>query len=113
LYRKKACIGQNANFLYLKTIQHCNAFATAGRAFGNFFVKNCNIQPSEDYCFRITEAFKLACSAPFGLQPRCATGFRQITHPEDVALPLGHGDNAARIQQIEHVRSFDALVVSG
>src|SRR5258706_8791466 len=54
-----------------------------------------------------------ACSraAAGGLEPGFAARPREIAHPKDVALPLGHRDDAAGIEQVEHVARLDALVI--
>ena len=52
-----------------------------------------------------------AGAARVGLQERLAAGLGQIAHPQDVALPLGHRDDAARVEQVEHVAGLDRLVV--
>ena len=43
-----------------------------------------------------------------GLQESLAAGLGQIAHPQDVALPLGHRNDAARVEQVEHVAGLDA-----
>ena len=55
----------------------------------------------------------LAHAAPsrFGREPRLAAGLGQFAHAQDVALPLGDRDHAARVEQIEDVARLDALVV--
>ncbi len=45
------------------------------------------------------------------MNPRLAAGFRKLAHAQDIALPLGDRDHAARIEQIEHMAGLDALVV--
>ena len=42
---------------------------------------------------------------------RLRHGARQRAHAQDVALALGHGDRAARIQQVEGVRGLQHLLV--
>src|SRR5207247_7579666 len=37
----------------------------------------------------------------------------ELAHAQNVALPLGHRDHAAGIEQIEHVARLDALVIRG
>ena len=54
---------------------------------------------------------QLQRSARFGMHPGFAAGFRQFAHAHDVALPLGHRDHAARVEQVEDVARLDALVV--
>ena len=49
----------------------------------------------------------------FSFQPRGATGFRQITNAQNVALPLRDRNHAAGIEQVEDVARFDALIVGG
>src|SRR5579864_4250875 len=44
-------------------------------------------------------------------QPRLAAALRQLAHPEDIGGALGHADDAARVQEIEHMAGLDALVV--
>ena len=44
-------------------------------------------------------------------QPGRATCFRQFPNARDIALPFGHRDHPARVQQIEYVACLDALVV--
>src|SRR3990170_4211433 len=46
-------------------------------------------------------------------QPRLAAGLGELAYAQDVALALGHRDDAARIEQIEHVACLDALIVGG
>ena len=46
-----------------------------------------------------------------GMHPGFAAGFCQFAHAHDVALPLGHRDHAAGVEQIEDVAGLDALVV--
>src|SRR5262245_39820213 len=41
--------------------------------------------------------------APLGLQPRRAARFGQLAHAQDVALALGHRDDAAGVEQVEDV----------
>src|SRR5207245_5013517 len=36
---------------------------------------------------------------------------RERSHPQDVALPLGHADGAARVEQVEDVRALQAIIV--
>ena len=48
-----------------------------------------------------------------GLQPGLAAGLCQFAHPQNIALPFGHRNDPARIEQIEHMARFDALVISG
>src|SRR5215472_9762470 len=50
-------------------------------------------------------------AAAGGLEPGFAAGAGQIAHPQDVALPLGHRYDAARIEQVEQVARLDALVI--
>src|SRR5262245_37003436 len=50
-------------------------------------------------------------ATPFRHQPSSAAGFRQLAHPQNVTLPLGDGDDAARIQKVENMARLDALVV--
>src|ERR1700694_2722399 len=38
---------------------------------------------------------------------------RELAHAQDVALPLGHADGAARVEQVEDVRALQAVVVGG
>src|ERR1700727_2228182 len=45
------------------------------------------------------------------MYPRLAAGFGEFAHPQNIALPLGHRDDAARVEQIESVACLDALVV--
>ena len=45
------------------------------------------------------------------LQPGGAAGFGEFAHAQDVALPLGDRDHAARVEQVEGVARLDALVV--
>ncbi len=35
----------------------------------------------------------------------------EVAHAQDVALPLGHRDDAARVEQVEDVAGLDRLVV--
>ena len=51
--------------------------------------------------------------APFGPEPGRTAGLGQLAHAQNVALPLGDGDDAARVQQIEDVACLDALIVGG
>src|ERR1700716_944086 len=44
-------------------------------------------------------------------EPRLATRLGEIAHAQDVALPLGDADHAARVQKVETVRGFYALLV--
>ena len=37
--------------------------------------------------------------------------FANLTHAQNVALPLGHRDDAARIEKIENMACLDALVI--
>src|SRR5258708_39573913 len=52
------------------------------------------------------------CSATptLSLQPGLAASFRELAHAQDVALPLGHRDDAARIEEVEDVARPDTLV---
>ena len=45
------------------------------------------------------------------MHPGFAAGFGELAHAQDIALPLGHRDHAARVEQIEDVACLDALVV--
>src|SRR6266481_4838940 len=38
---------------------------------------------------------------------------RELADAQDVSLPLGHADGAARVEQVEDVRAFQAVVVGG
>src|SRR5262245_23804230 len=49
--------------------------------------------------------------APFGLQPGRAAGLGEVAHAQDVALALGHRDDAAGVEQVEDMARLDALVV--
>src|SRR5262249_53900677 len=49
--------------------------------------------------------------APLGLQPRGAAGLGEAAHAQDIALALGHGDDATGVEQVEDVGSLNALVV--
>src|SRR5258708_5188658 len=51
------------------------------------------------------------CPARFGMHPGFAAGFCQFADAHDVALPLGHRDYAAGVEQVEDVAGLDALVV--
>src|SRR5688572_9811205 len=51
--------------------------------------------------------------APLRLQPRGTARLGEVAHAQDVALALGHGDDAAGVQQVEDVARLDALVVGG
>jgi hypothetical protein len=53
------------------------------------------------------------CAAACRLQPRHAAGLRQFAHAQDVALAFGHGENAARVEQVEDVGRLRARVVGG
>src|SRR5680860_551940 len=55
----------------------------------------------------------MGAPARFGLEPRGAARFGEITNAQDISLALGHGDNAAGIEQIEDVRGLDRLIVGG
>src|SRR5439155_20349668 len=45
------------------------------------------------------------------LQEGLPASLRQVAHPQDVALALGDGNHAARIEQVEDMACLDALVV--
>src|SRR5271167_3688150 len=47
------------------------------------------------------------------LQPCGAAGFGEFAHAQDVALALGDGDDAARVEKVEGVARLDALIVGG
>src|SRR5262245_7252223 len=49
--------------------------------------------------------------APFGPEPGRTAGLGQLAHAQNVALALGDGDDAARIQQIKDVACLDTLVI--
>src|SRR6185295_8139652 len=49
--------------------------------------------------------------APFGPEPGRTAGLGQLAHAQNVALALGDGDDAARIQQVEDVACLDTLVI--
>src|SRR5882762_9211294 len=38
---------------------------------------------------------------------------RELAHAQDITLPLGHADGAARVEQVEDVRALQAVVVGG
>src|SRR5215475_2085547 len=58
------------------------------------------------------QAIRAASRAtPCRHQPSSAAGLRQLAHAQNVALPLGDGDDAARIQKVEDMARLDALVV--
>src|SRR3546814_20105310 len=48
---------------------------------------------------------------PPARQPGGAAGFGELADAQDVGLPLGHADDAARIQQVEQMACLEALVV--
>src|SRR5690606_37820108 len=48
-----------------------------------------------------------------GLHPALARTLRKVADAADVGLPLRHGDDAARIQQVEDVAGLDRLFVGG
>src|SRR5690348_13026522 len=49
--------------------------------------------------------------ALFRFKPGFAAGFGKRAHPRDIGGALRHRNHAARIQQIEAVARFDALIV--
>src|SRR5262245_10727060 len=59
----------------------------------------CQRNAASPYC-----ALRLSRPAPFRLQPGGAAGLGEVAHAQDVALTLGHGDNAAGVEQVEDVR---------
>jgi len=48
-----------------------------------------------------------------GLHERLAARLGQIAHPQNIAVTLGHRDDAARIEKVEDVAGLDGLVVGG
>ena len=47
----------------------------------------------------------------FGLNERIRTLLRQRSNTTDVGLSLGHGNHAARVEQVKQVACLDALVI--
>src|SRR5580704_14292411 len=45
------------------------------------------------------------------LQPGDAASLGEIAHAKNIALPLGHRDNPARVKEVENMRRLDALIV--
>src|SRR5262245_11131937 len=62
-------------------------------------------------CDSLDPTYNPSRPASLSLQPGRAAGLREVAHAQDVALPLGHGDDAAGVEQIEDVGRLDALVV--
>src|SRR4051812_31110574 len=52
-----------------------------------------------------------SCASSHGLEPGGAAGLGKLAHTQDIALALGHRDDAAGVEQIEDVRGLDALIV--
>src|SRR5690606_41148308 len=50
-------------------------------------------------------------AAGLRLEEGLAAGLGEVAHAQDVALPLGDGDDAARVEQVEGVGGLDALIV--
>jgi hypothetical protein len=74
-----------------------------------------SLAPSADAPFsapRVSGLSGIDALSPAGrIQPSRPARFCQISHPEDIALPLGHRDYPASVKEIEDVAGLDALVV--
>src|SRR6266851_3451554 len=60
---------------------------------------------------RLSPAARSCRPSRLCMHPGFAAGFCKLAHARDVALPLGHRDHAAGVEQIEDVAGLDALVI--